>query len=100
MDQRGYCPSPMSRLLPVSGNARTQIWCTPDWFDVYAIQRPSGENAGCRWSSGGVTSRSDFPALGMPESYSIGAVYKSYPASVVNSWKASRFPYGENEYGD
>src|SRR5579864_2502674 len=67
-DQAGILPPPEEtchRPPPaVSGNGRTYTSYKPDSSDAYAIQRPSGENAGCTSFAGVRANGSGVAGLG------------------------------------
>src|SRR5262245_38356666 len=69
-------------------------------MDAYAIQRPSGENAGSNSGSGVRRKSSGLPGLGCSESLtSKGSVQRSNLVCAAYSAKARRRPSGENEDG-
>src|SRR5436190_14946112 len=100
----GKCPPPTEINHwpeldgPPAGKGRTRTSLTPDAVDAYAIQRPSGENAGSSSSWRVRRKSSAVPALGRSGSLvSRGNVQRSKPVSAFRSAKAKRLPSGDNE---
>src|SRR3954447_26604415 len=100
----GNCPPPTEINHwpepddPPAGKGRTNSSLTPDVVDEYAIQRPSGENAGSCSSWRVRRKSSAVPALGCSGSLvSRGNVQRSKPVSGFRSANATRLPSGDNE---
>src|SRR5262245_39946433 len=89
----------MTRFVRLSGNARTYTSYKPDSADVYANQRPSGENAAVAAPEGKSTNSSEFPASGSVPLFRTAAVLKDHFPSAARSEKANVCPSGVNDSG-
>src|SRR5207245_3652317 len=103
-DQIGNAPPPVEIVDlpepngPPAGKGRTYTSERPDSVDVYAIQRPSGENAGSSSAKGVPRNSSGLPGLGCSGSLvSSGSVQISIEVPAFCSLNARRLPSGENE---
>src|SRR5215831_1923762 len=105
-DQMGNCPPPVDiRVLgPGPGKGRTYTSNVPDSFEVYATQRPSGENAGHAGQGvgpamGSCRNNFGFPSRGCSALPSTGTAPISARRPAVSLTTASHLPSDENDDG-